>query len=69
MKIETLKHNLEQTIAGKVAYLETAKSDLICGDYVGSRMAQTAFIEMLTEKHSQRCRTVYRYRCSGMDPN
>jgi len=48
MKIETLKHNLEQTIAGKVAYLETAKSDLICGDYVGSRMAQTAFIEMLT---------------------
>ncbi len=48
MKIETLKHNLEQTIAGKVAYLETAKSDLICGDYVGGRMAQTAFIEMLT---------------------
>ena len=48
MKIETLKHNLEQTIAGKVAYLETAKSDLICGDYVGSQMAQTAFIEMLT---------------------
>ena len=48
MKIETLKHNLEQTIAGKVAYLETAKSDLICRDYVGGRMSQTAFLEMLT---------------------
>ena len=48
MKIETIKRNLEQTITGKVAYLETAKADLICGDYVGGRMAQTALIEFLT---------------------
>ncbi len=48
MKIETLKRNLEQTIAGKVTYLETAKADLICGDYAVHRMAQTALIEFLT---------------------
>lgn len=48
MKIETLKRNLEQTIADKVTYLETAKADLICGDYAVHRMAQTALIEFLT---------------------
>ena len=48
MKIEAIKKNLEQTIAGKVAYLETAKSDLICRDYAGPRMAQVALIEFLT---------------------
>ncbi len=48
MKIETLKKNLDQTIAGKVLYLETLKGDLICGDYAGGRMAQVAIIEMLT---------------------
>lgn len=48
MKIETIKKNLEHTIAGKVAYLETAKGDLTCGDYAGHRMAQVALIEFLT---------------------
>lgn len=48
MKIETIKKNLEHTIAGKVAYLETAKGDLTCGDYAGPRVAQVALIEFLT---------------------
>lgn len=48
MKIETLRRNMEQTIAGKVNYLETLKGDLISGDYTGGRVAQVATIEFLT---------------------
>ncbi len=48
MDIATLKKNLENTIAGKEQYLATAKTDLICGDYAGHRMAQEALIQFLT---------------------
>lgn len=47
MDIKTIKTNLERTIAGKVGYVKTLKSDLACGDHAITREAQITLIQMI----------------------
>ncbi len=47
MDIQTIKKNLENTIAGKQAYLKTMRSDLLSGDHAIPREAQITVIEMI----------------------
>jgi hypothetical protein len=46
MNIQTVKTNLEKTIAGKEQHLKTLNGDLIAGDYVDRTVTKTT-IEFL----------------------
>ena len=47
MNIDTVKTNLDRTIAGKVEFLKTLKSELVCGDHALPREAQITLIQMI----------------------
>ena len=47
MDIATVKTNLERTIAGKVEYLKTLKSDLVSGDHALPREAHITLVQMI----------------------